>query len=91
MFELIVRVEVPAFTRDDGVNVACANLGTPLTDRVTRPEKPWLVTVTEYVVVPDLAIVLLVGVTAIENSATTTSVTVAVRVTGPLVPVSVTG
>jgi hypothetical protein len=66
-------------------------LGNPLTDRVTSPEKPWLVTVTKYVVVPVLVIVLLVGVTEIENCLTTTSVTVAVRVTGPLVPLIVRG
>ena len=91
LFELIVRVEVPAFTRDDGVNFACTNLGNPVTDKVRRPEKPWLVTVTAYVVEPVLVIVLLVGVTETEKAPTTTSVTPAVRVTGPLVPVIVRG
>ncbi len=87
--ELIVRVEVPALTSDEGVNVPCTNLGNPLTERVTPPEKPSPVTVTEYVVVPVIVIVLVGGVAAIEKGPTTTSVTVALWVTPPVMPLIV--
>ena len=88
----MVIVDVPAFTSVDGVNVACADLGNPLADSVKVPEKPWLVTVTAYVVLPHLLIVRLVGVAEMVNvPVDTTSVTVAVRVTAPLVPLIVSG
>jgi hypothetical protein len=79
-----------------GLNVPVAPAGRPLTLNVTEPAKPPVrVRVTEYVVLDPLVTVRLAGVRAIEKSpvtgAVTTSVTDVVRVSVPLVPVTVSG
>src|SRR5437763_4181482 len=74
-----VSTEVPEFTTDGGLNVMLLDLGVPVTDNVTVPEKPATAAmVTVYVVAPPLRTVLLVGVAEIVKSPLTTSVTLAV-------------
>jgi len=85
------NVDVPELVTDDGVNLAVTNFGRPLTEKFTMPVKPCPATVAVYVVFPLLATVRLVGVTASEKSPATTSVTVTLWATGPLVPVIVSG
>jgi hypothetical protein len=90
------NTEGPEFTIDGWLNDAVDRAGTPLTVRFTVPEKPVpAVTVTLYEAVPPLATVCVAGVAAIAKSppvpAPTTSVTLAVRVTGPLVARIVSG
>jgi hypothetical protein len=61
--------------------------GPPLVDRFTVPVNPGVrVIVTLYVVAAPLVIVRLAGVAVMLKSPVTTSVTVVVRVSGPLVP-----
>jgi hypothetical protein len=90
---LTVRTEVPELWIDAGLNVAVVRAGTPLTVRFTAPENPCpAVTVTVYDVTLFLATVRDVGVTAmVKSPLATTSVTLAVRVTGPLVARIVSG
>src|SRR5436190_22864122 len=85
------NVEVPELVTDDGVNLAVTNFGRPLTEKFTIPVKPCPATVAVYVVFPLGATVRLAGVTAIEKSPAITRVTLTLWVTGPLVPVIVSG
>jgi len=65
-----VRTEVPEFTTDVGVNLELANLGSPVTEKLTVPANPCTaVMVTVYVAVPPLPIVALDGVAEIVKSA----------------------
>ena len=88
LFVLIVSVDVPEPEMVDGLNDAVANFGGPLMASAIVPEPPGLA-VMVYVVRPEGAIVRLEGVTDREKSPLTTSVTVVVRVNGPLVPLTV--
>ena len=87
---LIVSVDVPEPEIVEGLNDAFANFGRPLMASVIVPENPGLAA-TVYVVRPAGAIVRLEGVTDREKFPLTTSVTVVVRVNGPLVPVMTSG
>jgi hypothetical protein len=40
LFVLTVIVEVPLPVTDDGLNLAFANFGKPVTEKLTAPEKP---------------------------------------------------
>jgi hypothetical protein len=85
-----VSTDVPEFTIEAGEKLAVPRGGAPVTERFTVPENPGpAVIVTVYVAVPPLVIVLLAGVTAIEKSPPTTSVTFTVCATGPLAPLIV--
>ena len=87
---LTLSTEAPEFTTDEGVNLALVNFGSPLTESVTvplNPVPPAIVTV--YAAAPPRTIVALEGVAEIEKSPLTTSVTLVVRVTGPLAPLIV--
>ena len=88
---LIVRVEEPEVVTMDGLKVPVAFLGKPLTPNETVPLNPIEgVTLTAYVVLPPRLTVLEVGEAEIVKSGgATTRVTVAVWVSGPLVPVLV--
>jgi hypothetical protein len=74
-----VSTEVPELTTDVTLNLALANLGSPLSVSVTVPENPApAVMVTVYVALPPLLIVALggvAGVAEIVKSPLTTSVT----------------
>ena len=87
--ELTVSVDVPGPTNVAGVNLPLTNFGKPFTAKSQFLRIPRRVIVTEYVPLPPLLIVVLVGVTFRENVPGTTSVTFAVRARGPLVPVTV--
>jgi hypothetical protein len=82
-----VSTEVPETVRDEGVNAAVARLGKPLTVNPTAPEKPApRVTVTVYVVDAPREIVRTKGVADSVKSPLTTSATLTLRLSGPLVP-----
>jgi hypothetical protein len=88
----MVSTELPLLTIDGGLNVLVARAGAPVTDKFTVPENPApAVIVTVYVATPPRVIVRLAGVAEIEKSPLTTSVTLTVRVRGPLVPRMVNG
>ena len=77
-FALMVSVDEPDVS-DAGLKLALVRRGSPATVRLTAPEKPEPgVTVMVYPVEEPRAMVALVGVTAREKSALTTSVTLAV-------------
>jgi hypothetical protein len=87
-----VSTDVPDWTMDVGLKVAVANFGKPPTERFTVPENPCsAATATLYVVPAPRTVVWLDGVEDNEKSPTTftTSVTVADRMSGPLVPLIV--
>src|SRR5512134_2838780 len=88
---LTVNTVFPAFTIEVGLNLPVANFGKPLTENSTVPEKPLDEIATEYVAAPSGLIVAVAGATEIVKSPLTTSVTLTVRVTGPLVPVITSG
>jgi hypothetical protein len=76
-FVATVSTDVPEPTTEAGEKVTVARVGAPLTERFTVSENPDpAVMVTVYVAVPPVVIVRLTGVTAIEKSPVTTSVTV---------------
>src|SRR5262249_26279871 len=85
-----VNVDMPEFTTDGGLNLTLEFLGAPLWVSVTVPVKPAPpVIVTVYVATPPLLIVTLGGAAEIAKSPLTTSVTLTLWLTGPLVPVIV--
>jgi hypothetical protein len=88
LFVLIVSVDVPEPEMVDGLNDAVAHFGRPLMASAIVPEPPGLA-VMVYVVRPEGAIVRLEGVADREKFPLTTSVIVAVRINGPLVPLIV--
>jgi len=88
LFVLIVSVGVPEPEIVEGLNDADANFGRPLIASAIVPENPG-VAATVYVVRAAGAIVRLEGVADREKFPLTTSVTVAVRINGPLVPLIV--
>jgi hypothetical protein len=76
-FVATVSTDVPEPTTEAGEKVTVARVGAPLTERFTVSENPDpAVMVTVYVAVPPVVIVRLAGVTAIEKSPVTTSLTV---------------
>lgn len=89
---LTVNTDVPEPSSDAGLKVAVVREGSPVTVRFTGPENAApAVTVTVYVVELPRLIVRDAGVAAIVKSPLTTSVTFAVRVRGPLVPLMTRG
>ena len=90
----MVRVEIPEPTTEVGLKFEVVLRGNPLTLNFTVPENPpWAVIVIVYCVLEPRFTVAIAGVTEIEKSlaAFTTSVTVAVCVRVPLLPVIVSG
>ena len=87
-----VNVVVPDVVTDVGENRAVTFCGRALIENVTGPVNPVPGTsVTTYVVFPFLGTVRLGGETESEKLPATLSVTVVLRVIGPLVPVMVSG
>ena len=87
-----VSVDEPEFVIDEGLKLALARRGSPLTLRLTVPAKPELgVMVTVNDALEPRETVAFEGATVTEKSALTASVTFAVCVKVPLVAVIVTG
>jgi len=88
---LTFKVEEPD-VMDEGLKLAFARRGSPLTLKLTVPLKPEPgVTLTVQRALEPRETVALEGVTATEKSALTTSVTLAVCVIAPLVALIVNG
>jgi len=87
-----VSTDVPEFTTDVGLNLAVELFGNPLAEKVTVPENPApAAIVTVYCAFPPRATVTLEGVAEIEKSPLTTSVTLTVWESDPLVAVIASG
>jgi hypothetical protein len=83
-----VSTDVPEFTTETGLNLAVAFCGKPLAEKLTVPENPApAAIVTVYVAFPPRATVTLDGVAETEKSPVTTSVTLTVWESDPLVAV----
>ncbi len=89
---LTVKADEPEVVMDEGLKLALARRGSPLTLKLTVPLKPEPgVMVTVYGALEPRETVTLEGVTAREKSALTTSVTLAAWLKVPLVAVTVSG